>query len=642
MHYYKSWSSPLPLDSDASSFRKGDKEEAEETARNEVQLANDQDRAMPIWEAVTLVLQQHGNGQAMRIRDVIRFVIGQRLVKLDSRTPKSSIHAIISMEKKREHPRLFSAKGFVALTEGALQTALDGQAALPGLVHEISKCPGESVGHEELASFLRALLSDFPQGFSFSPSSECLLSKAAGRDMTAGIRRILREKMFRRHDDTWLLPEMVAENSIVTSMVSCADRYLCDFGCFSLDVIKAEFRSLLRNLPDTDVDFKRFFMHVVAPEVSQAFELTCGKGSKFCYRSGQTEAQSYEYLTAKLYQVLRNAGDAVSLDFLCEKFPFLCANTIDSIIRKKIQTAISLTLEGMDYWKLLESFYLPDDIGEQVTQIVDRLDMEGHPISAMLIEKELDRLYGEEFRQNFGVQDINVFQQIVASVYQGPVKRTWKKSVFRRESEEGGNNILDDFLKNQTGSFNESEFFEYAERTRGLTQKGMLILSFLRTSCIRLNRNTWISAKHFCPRSSLSVKDLQTVASCLTELLGKDDFLPLGTLPPSFFDRLPPFALEDRNYHWNPYLLTSVCKHLIPSLRIVNDEPSPYTVTAMLIPTESNVAGDIIDYVLDVYMSSGMCRNTAADVFEYLRQKQVRMTKSKKLMARIRVKCGVI
>lgn len=61
----------------------------------------------------------------------------------------------------------------------------------------------------------------------------------------------------------------------------------------------------------------------------------------------------------------------------------------------------------------------------------------------------------------------------------------------------------------------------------------------------------------------------------------------------------------------------------------------------MLIPSNANLSGDAVDYVLEVYLEGGLYGRTALDIFEYLKQQKVRMTKSKKLITRIRSKCGV-
>lgn len=319
----------------------------------------------------------------------------------------------------------------------------------------------------------------------------------------------------------------------------------------------------------------------------------------------------------------------------------MSVSTINAMIQKMIPSAIALTVDGLYYWKLLDNFYLPEDMDEQVALIIDQIEAEGTSPSAMLIEAGLSQIYGGEFCVNFGIPDMSTFEQIVSTSYQGEKARVWKYHVFRRERDEMRNNVMDDFLQTQTGVFHESEFFDYAKRTRSLTNQGMLILTHLRTACIRLDRDHWIAKHDFLAGVTFSQADTEYISDRLIDMLGNWAFLPLGTLPVSFFESLPGISLHGKTCPWNAYLLTSYCCHCIPSLRIMNDEPSPYTVTAMLIPTEANLSGDVIDYVLEVYLASGMMGSSAEDIFGYLKQHQVRMVRKEKLMVRIRTKCGV-
>lgn len=499
----------------------------------------------------------------------------------------------------------------------------------------------ESVSQPEVDLFRRALLSRFPRGISFSSASELLLAHVAGRAISDKVRRAIKAIMFGREDDVWLLPEMVADDTVLVRLVSRANTYLDAAGYFSVDVLRDEFLRVLHNLPDADADFKHFFMDIIAPKLNCDIRVFGGKTNQICYGSSLTEHQVCERVTTHIYRVLQSASDAVSVDSLREQLPFLSVSTINAMIRKMIPAAVELTLDGLDCWKLLDFFYLPEDMSEEVTRITHQLEAEDNPPSAVLIESGLDQVYGGSFCDNFAILDMSVFQQIVSASYTGDEARVWKNHVFRRESDEVRSNVLEDFLQTQTGVFHESEFFDYAKRTRGLTSQGMLILAFLRTMCVRLDRHHWVSKESFLAVTTLSPDDGECISARLSQLLGSQPFLPLGTLPASFFHSLPVFSLNGNTFPWNAYLLTSFCRHCTPSLRVVNDEPSPYTVTAMLIPTDANLSGDVIDYVLGVYQASGMVRGTALDIFGYLKQHQVRMTRSEKLLARIRAKFGV-
>lgn len=390
------------------------------------------------------------------------------------------------------------------------------------------------VEQSEVDLFRDILLSSFPRGISFSPTSESLLASTAGKAMPTEVRCALQAQMFKREDDAWLFPEMVADDAVVARLVSRAETYLQEFWCFSLDVLRDEFLPSLRNLPNAGGDFYQFFLRGVAPKLSCRVNVSGSKTIQLCHKSGQKEVQVYETVATQISQVLQERCDAVSVESLHDQLPFIDIATINALIQKKLPSTIGLTLDGVDYWKLLDFFYLPEDMNEQVTRIVDQLEAEGTSPSATLIKSRLNQVYGWNFCENFAVPDLAVFQQIISASYQGKESHVWKNHVFRRESDEFRNNVLDDFLKTQTGIFNELEFFDYALQTRGMTNHGMLILTFLRTRCIRLNRDQWISTDLFGGGATLSLKETEFMVKCLEQKLGNQAFLPLGTLPAKF------------------------------------------------------------------------------------------------------------
>ena len=83
-------------------------------------------------------------------------------------------------------------------------------------------------------------------------------------------------------------------------------------------------------------------------------------------------------------------------------------------------------------------------------------------------------------------------------------------------------------------------------------------------------------------------------------------------------------------------MLASIAAKKVSHVKIINDEPSPYTVTAMAIPLEVKYQGDVIDYVFKSLKRDCHEFSSADEVFEYLKNNQIRMFKAKKLFARIR------
>jgi hypothetical protein len=97
--------------------------------------------------------------------------------------------------------------------------------------------------------------------------------------------------------------------------------------------------------------------------------------------------------------------------------------------------------------------------------------------------------------------------------------------------------------------------------------------------------------------------------------------------------------MDSKIFQWNPYLLTSLCVWKVKNACVVNDEPSPYTVTAQIVPCDVGVVTDVVEYVLKNYPGGYFTSVSAA--FEFLKTNNIRMTKTEKLVAKIREIIGV-
>lgn len=499
----------------------------------------------------------------------------------------------------------------------------------------------KSISNDDISVFRRELMKSFSNGVSFKKTSIRLIECASGRSLTPAIRRQLEREMFQRSEDVWLLTEMVTDETTIAQLAKCADDFLSKFQGFSLIVLWRDFESRLKNLPDGEKDFANFFVHSIVPRLKHKIQFSGRKTNQFCFLASKTEVQVIDFLSRQLLSILNDARDAVPMTTILEKIPVLIRANIDQIIERTIPSAIVIEHDSLEYLTMFEFLALPDDIADKVTDVIDNIVDSGRSPSITLISKGLDDIYGVDLCESCGL-DKALLQKIVSRVYHGKSTRIWRHHVFQLGSEDIHDvNIVDEFLLTTTGIFDESNFFDYAMKTRGLTDRAMLICSFLRRKCIRLDRNQWISTTTFSNCVDLSMEGVLTIGRRLRERLGDQPFLSLGTLPQSFFDSLPTILLNGNPCQWNGYFLTSYCCQCLSWLRIVNDEVSPYSITSMLLPDNAEIKVDIVEYVMDTYQKLGMTARTADDVFDYLKGNLVRIGRTKKLLGRIRSKFGV-
>lgn len=475
--------------------------------------------------------------------------------------------------------------------------------------------------------FKTVLMTEFPMGFQFSPAAENLVKSHAGRELPTDIRRALQAQMFERLDGAWLFPEQVADEGTISQILECVDAWVRLYGVWQIEALYGRFQSQLKNLSDGLADFRRFYK-AIAP-LSETTQFT---------------KQKEKLAVRLLANHLESVCDCVYEDDLAKQFPNLTRGDF-SILAIQDRSIIRVKDEyGQKAYKHINAFWLPGDFSDVLGAIIENIEASGDPATEITIVSRLNEAVEPSFCATYAIPDDVTLRDVIVACYTGKIPRVWRSHSFVpvEKKKKARQNILDMFLTQQGAiPFHESAFFDYAKKMRGLTNKTMLICTFLRSKCVRLSEYFWISALAFADKATLGATEYSVIQTQLQKRLGNQPFLSIGLLPLSFFSALPDFSLHGRHYSWNAYLLTSVCCHAIPALRVVNDDPSPYKVTALLLPDSSAFQDDVIDYVLNVYATSSIAGRTAVEIFDYLKQNQVRLTQSEKLLNRIRAKFGV-
>lgn len=492
----------------------------------------------------------------------------------------------------------------------------------------------DQVEHFDIFAIKSAIIQSFPNGFVFNPASIKLLENDVGHSCSEAEILELKHEMFKRSDDVYLLPEMVASMDILSSISNKINNYLTEYGCISLNVLWDESSELLSNLPNHDNDFRLFLLKYLFPTYHVNGKIIGNSRQQLCVPINTNEEDILKTLGERIRVSLVNHGDAVLLDDLDSEFEYLNVFLLDQLLRKYVHDAVEIILDDLHYWKLYEAFCLPDDFNDCLKSAIFSMEQQNIAPSLLTLSEVLSAHYGKDFRELYAVDNDSVFKQIVAIAVDDP-DYSWQRNVFAKQDNNQNLNIADEFLLTQHGIFHESDFFEYAKKHRGHTNHGMLILTFLKNKAIRLDKTHWISCKDFDNNSTFTSDIGVAIANAINYLRNGKDYLPLGTLTESFLSSLPVVSIYDKVFYWNHYMLASIAAHRIPELHIVNDDPSPYTVTAMAIPSDVKFKHDVLDYVFQSLLKSGYHFASSEEMFEYLRDNQIRMTKTNKMMALI-------
>lgn len=503
---------------------------------------------------------------------------------------------------------------------------------------EEKKTPEEPAVRQEtvdISPFITVLLAEFSEGFEFNDSSVRLLENAAGKACSEAVRKELKRVMFKRHDGIYLLQEMVAEPETLAELKRRIEEYFSHYHAFSLSVLYDEFADRLSALTNPDSDFRLFLLNAILPELPEGGDIFGRQQKQICIPGSSSQREVLEFLAEQFREKLRENGDAVLMDELLSELPCLNFAAAEDIIREQIPDAVEIKMDGLQYWKLLESFCLPEDFGEILGQIIGGIEQQGKIPSLQAVTSGLEVQYDSDFREIYALDDDEVFRQVILkSIKNGDY--IWKNNLLVNRAEKRQTNVADEFLQTRHGIFEETEFFDYAAQHRGLTNKGMLVLTFLRCKCVRLDQFHWIGLADFEKLADFTEETAAKMIQLLKSRLAHQLFLPLGTLPNAFYSELPPIHIQGQPFYWNEYLLASIAEHKLHALQVANTDPSPYTVTAMVLPDVNDYDGsDVIGFVFRALRRASSRFDSADQVFEYLKEHKVRMSRTKQLMERI-------
>lgn len=484
-------------------------------------------------------------------------------------------------------------------------------------------------------SFREDIKANYPTGFDFKETSRRLVGERVGKRFGDAEADRLQKDMFQCASGLWLFSDMVISDEALGRMKERAKEFLSEESCFAMDALRSEFDSEMRNIDDGR-DFDAFFAKFVAGDVRGI--VRGHRDWRACFSENMSEDAGWDVIAERVREVLKDCGDAVSVEDIIAKMPCLVRGVVMRLTKECMEDAVVFEVGGVEYVKLVESYYLPEDFSEVISKFVETTEAAQGVVSVVLLEAELNARYGDGFRISYGLEDDSVFKQVVSKSFIGK-SHDWNRDMFTRNGKRGESNVAEVFIKGHPDIFHEEDFFKYALESRGMKNRGMLILTFLRKHCIRVSRDWWMSMDGFETKFGMGEAQYKQVGEILNEIVGNNRFIPISSIGDDVYDRFPRLESEGKEYPWNPYMLTSVAVHKVRNARVVNDDPSSYTVTAMILPYAADKIDDVVEYVLGTFPAGYFTDVDSA--FGYLKANNVRLAKTEKLVAKIKAVLGI-
>ena len=509
--------------------------------------------------------------------------------------------------------------------------------------------------------FLDDIREHWPDGFDFSDGALRLLEGRCG-PLSGEMKKRLKSVMFRRRDKLWFPADAVAPSSLRKEAVSRAKELLSEWGFFSTVVVADLFDTPDVHLRD-DRDREDFLAFLI-PDNDGYLRLDQGavqivipcKGHKG--DSIQQAVDEFDCVASNYVQRVRafieEAGGTTSYEDIHTTFPNLGEDSLLDLLADKAPDIVPEANDNGEFagFKLLSEYYLPDDIAPVLLSVLERGEKVGKVLSSSFINTELGVHYGCDFATDYALDPAYSLKWALEAVYRAlpdEPSRQWSGkgagARFIRTDDDGQPPASDGTDENEPTGGRESKWQEkyriVRERFPGIVNLDEYADFFVKSFglqrftawahapyfFVRLDDDRAVTVESFKAKSSWSETDGAALEAALRDRLGNAPFLPLASLPDSFFDQLPEVSFNGTRLRWTHWLLEGIVWHFAPSIRRANYGWQSFVATYVM--PDSAFAADepdfnSADYALGVYCTRNPHNRSVDAAFEFLRENHVR------------------
>jgi len=518
----------------------------------------------------------------------------------------------------------------------------------------------EAAPPTDMKRFLDDITEHWPEGFDFSDGAVRILEGRCGA-LAGEMKKQLKSAMFRRRDKLWFPADAVAPSSLRKQAVERAKDLLSEWGFFSTVVVADLFDApdiRLRDDRDRE-DFLAFLLpdkdgYLRLDQGAVQIVIPCKDTNRDSARQAVAEYDSVvtDYVR-HVRAFIEKAGGTASYEDVHAAFPNLGEDSLLDLLAIKDPDIVPETDGNGDFagFKLLSEFYLPDDIAPVLLSVLERGEQAGKVLSSSFINTELGVHYGCDFATDYALDPAYSLKWALEAVYRtlpDAPSRQWSGKAgarFVRADDGGKPSDSDGTDDNEPTIGRESKWQEkyriVRERFPGIVNLDEYADFFVKAFglqrftawahapyfFVRLDDDRAVTVESFKDKSSWSETDGAALEAALRDRLGNAPFLPLASLPDSFFDQLPEVSFDGTRLRWTHWLLEGIVWHFAPSIRRANYGWQSFVATYVM--PDSAVAADeadfnSADYALGVYCARNPRNRSVDGAFEFLRENHVR------------------
>jgi hypothetical protein len=284
--------------------------------------------------------------------------------------------------------------------------------------------PSSTVSQE----IIDALNEKYANGFRFDITALRLLSAESGIEINGEIQTVLKRFLFRRNDDVYFLPDIIADTEMRKEIVEFADEFLDEYGFFEMSELYALFAGNINDkcIYDTD-SFESFYLFINKRNV----RCVAANGTRIARVQNENVRTLFSGIADKALSIIQEKFDGVVReDDLRAHFLAISTELLSSIIGDHIEDIVKTEINGIVCYQTLDTLGLPDDFSETLSELLSRLDeLELSPTDEVL-HTALSLTLGVNFKAEYNIPDDKTYRRLIALYYEETPKREWKYGKF--------------------------------------------------------------------------------------------------------------------------------------------------------------------------------------------------------------------
>lgn len=299
-------------------------------------------------------------------------------------------------------------------------------------IKSVKELDGVEDWEKNLVNVLRAMLKDFPNGFTFDDSCIRILEKSLETCLDDRILNCVKSLMFERRDGVYFLNSFIDQDG-KDKLLEQVNRYMDLNSGFEVNTLYDNYRHIFNpSCIRGSEDFEDWLVDETFEEVKTT---SIGKFRIARSKSYRTDDKYISDLLQKIRDVAKDNYGTIDEGKIFDKFDGFSLDFLSYIVKLKADDIFVKEINETVCFQTFEGLGIPDDFSTNVSNALDTADKLKLSPSIDVLNALLAVDLGYNLRDEYGINEDRAFRKLIEVTYKGSVIRQWKANVFGKDED---------------------------------------------------------------------------------------------------------------------------------------------------------------------------------------------------------------